>query len=213
MSGYDVLNINTRRIMNTKLVLAICCFSFFMSSLQAQQFSLGPLVSYNYTWVAGNDNRSDGFHGVGAGAKLTYSSLQNWGISGMFAYSQEGFRNTIGGLETKTTLHYLRIPLRFDYFFGKMGDDFRPKIYIGPSLGILGKATSEIGSAKVTVTDSYKPFDLGLAVGTGFNYRLAPSTWLNIDVTYTHGLVSIPENGADLKSRGLNIGAGVAFGF
>ena len=131
----------------------------------------------------------------------------------MFAYSQEGFRNTIGGLETKTTLHYLRIPLRFDYFFGKMGDDFRPKIYIGPSLGILGKATSEIGSAKVTVTDSYKPFDLGLAVGTGFNYRLAPSTWLNIDVTYTHGLVSIPENGADLKSRGLNIGAGVAFGF
>lgn len=199
--------------MNTKLILSTFCFSLFVFGLQAQQFSIGPAISYNYTWVAGNNTHSDGFNGVGAGAKFTYSSNQHWGVSGLVGYSMEGFNQTVEGLETTTKLHYLRIPLRLDYFFGAIDDHFRPKIYAGPSIGVLGKATSELGSVKRVVTDSYKPFDLGLSVGTGFNYRLAPSTWFNFDVTYTHGLVDIPENGSELKNRGLSVAAGVAFGF
>ena len=117
------------------------------------------------------------------------------------------------GLKAKTTLHYVRIPLRLDYFFGTIEDDFRPKIYAGPSVGFLVKADSKFSILKTDVTNEYEPFDLGLSLGTGFNYRIAPSTWLNVDITYTHGMRSIAKNGSDLKNRGMGVAAGIAFGF
>lgn len=199
--------------MNTKSFFSAIILSLFFLTTQAQQFSLGPFVGYNYNWVETNDDASDGHHGLNAGFKFTYSNLEHLGFSAAFAYSGEGYTQQIEGLESRTNLHYLRIPLRFDYYFGNMDDHFRPKIYAGPTFGILGKATSEFRSVKADVTDSFKPFDVGLSVGTGFNYRLAPSTWLNIDVNYTHGLVNINEGNADVKNRGIGASAGVAFGF
>ena len=34
--------------------------------------------------------------------------------------------------------------------------------------------------------DFYEGFDMGINFGTGFNYRLAESTWLNFGVAYTY---------------------------
>lgn len=199
--------------MNTKSFLAVCMLSLLGFAAHAQEFSLGPAVAYQRTWAAGNNYRTDGFNGVNAGLKWNYSTISNWGVGGAFNYSMEGFNQNIEGLESKTTLHYMRIPVQVNYFFGEFGDDFRPKVYAGPTLGFLGKATNEIRSIKTTVTDSYDPFDVGLSVGTGFNYRFAPATWLNVDVAYNHGFTDIPANGSTLRNRGVTVGAGVLFGF
>lgn len=201
------------QVMNTKSFLAVCMLTLLGFAAHAQEFSLGPAVAYQRTWAADNNNRTDGFNGVSAGLKWNYSSISSWGIGGAFNYSMEGFNQNIEGLNSRTTLHYMRIPVQVNYFFGEFGDDFRPKIYAGPTLGIMGKATNELRDIKTTVTDNYDPFDVALTVGTGFNYRVAPATWLNFDVAYNHGLMNIPANGLTLRNRGVSAGAGILFGF
>lgn len=199
--------------MNTKPILVVCMLTLLGFAAQAQEFSLGPMVAYQRTWAADNDNRTDGFNGINAGVKWNYSTISSWGVGGAFNYSMEGFNQGLEGLESKTTLYYMRIPVQINYFFGEFGNDFRPKIYAGPTLGIMGKATNELRGIKTTVTDNYEPLDVAVTVGTGFNYRIAPATWLNVDVAYNHGFTNIPANGSTLRNRGVMAGAGVLFGF
>jgi outer membrane protein W len=116
-------------------------------------------------------------------------------------------------------MNYLRIPLKFQYFFGDLGDNVRPKLFIGPSFAFLMGGKTEVRSGEVTTTidskDTFENFDVGLHIGAGFNYRLAERTWLNFDVAYTHGLLDVAgsKSGSDAQNRLVNVNLGVAFGF
>ena len=111
------------------------------------------------------------------------------------------------------------MPLKFQYFFGELGDNFRPKIFAGPSFAFLIGGKSEIRAGETTTTidskDVFEGFDVGLLGGLGFNYRLAERTWLNFDVAYTHGMLDVAgsKSNSDAKNRLVNVNVGVAFGF
>ncbi|MES2775955.1 MAG: porin family protein [Bacteroidota bacterium] len=211
-----------------KKVVAVALVAFAgMATVNAQNVSLGPVASFNHSWITGTSQSDRQFNpGFKVGATLTYSINPNWGVGGDLLFANEGAKAeaTVGNTKftNKTNLNYIRIPLKGTYFFGSLGDRFRPKLYAGPSFGILagGKIISEtenhaLGTkvrTEANSRDSYNGFDFGAIVGTGFNYRIGTATWLNFDLNYTNGFSDITKSDASfLSNRNYGIGLGVTF--
>lgn len=185
---------------------------------QAQVNSIGPTVGLNYAWLSDNDNGS-ARPSFNFGVLYNHSILQNSGIGIELRYSQEGSKTKIGNLTFTNAMNYLRVPLEYCYYFGALEDDFRPKIFAGPSFAFLigGESETQVGEENVTIDskDIYESFDFGLQAGAGFNYRLAELMWLNFEVAYTHGFLNVTgeNSGAEPQNRLVNVNLGVAFGF
>jgi Outer membrane protein beta-barrel domain len=183
------------------------------AALHAQQtLSFGPVLGANFSKISDVDN-AEFNTGLAAGGQLVYSNENNWGLGGALLYSREGVDISAGQFEGETNLTYLRVPLKGYLFFRENEDRFRPKVFIGPSIGILLNAETKVGGNEIEVKDAYNSFDLGLTAGAGFNARLSESgTWLNLDLGYTHGLVDVAKNGKG-SNRGISAMMGVMFGF
>ena len=145
------------------------------------------------------------------------SFVTNWGISGDIKFSSEG--HTVGSDADNKLVqraNYIRIPLQGIYFFGKYGDRVRPKVSLGPSFGILvgGKGRVFVDGDKVTeakLSDVWKGADFGFTIAGGGNVRIAPATWLNLDLSYYHGITDVAESGLKGKNRNLAANVGVTF--
>ena len=61
------------------------------------------------------------------------------------------------------------------------------------------------------IKSTTESFDFGVLGGAGLNYRLVKNTWLNTDLTYTHGIKEINNTG-DFSNRNLMLNIGVNFG-
>ena len=197
-------------------------------SVNAQNLSLGPIGSFNHSWITGSgasDNR-DFNPSFKAGATITYSIHPHWALGADLLFANEGAKSTttVANFETenKVNLNYIRVPLKAIYFFGDLGDKLRPKLYAGPSFGFLvgGKAKTETKNTTSGVTvkseadskDFYEGFDFGLTAGAGLNYRIARAIWLNFDVNYTNGFLDVTKNTTVNKSFNANRNLGVAVG-
>ena len=184
-------------------------------TVQAQQWSIGPMVGVSHNWMSNmeNDKAKLGFT---AGVIVNYSNFEHLGLGLGVKYSRAGVVTETGGREMETSLDYIQIPLKFSIYFNGIEDDFRPKIYLGPQVGFLVGGKTEIGSESGVTTvearDVYRPTDLGVLMGVGFNYRVAEATWLNLDLNYNHGLTNVADN-IDSKNRNVGLNFGVAFGF
>ena len=197
---------------NVLFALLICCGATAISAQETLSF--GPVVGANFAKISNSGPVDTEFNiGFAAGAQLIYSNENNWGLGGAVLYSREGVDVTSGTTEGETNLTYIRIPLKGYLFFRENEDNFRPKIFIGPSIGILLDADAKVGDTKFEVKDAYNTFDLGLTAGAGFNARLSEGTWLNFDLGYTHGLLDVAENGDDGSNRNISAMVGVLFGF
>ena len=227
---FVILNQTLSIMKKTILMMAIVMGTCFV--MKAQTLTVGPKAGVNITKLSNLDDiKSRG--GFTAGGFLVYSFIQNFGVGLDAMYSMEGakYESDFGSgedevrLKNKLDLNYLRFNVPLTYFFRLKDDNFRPKIYAGPSLGLLlsAKSKTEVMSdpsnsvvdEKRTVTGDYKGTDFGALVGTGFNYRLAETTWLNIDAAYHIGATDIPKEERDdpVKTRGFTFTAGVGFGF
>ncbi|HEX8278990.1 MAG TPA: outer membrane beta-barrel protein, partial [Segetibacter sp.] len=134
-----------------------------------------------------------------------YSAAEHFGIGLDVKYSFEGAKTSTPANEWD--LHYLRIPLKAIYFFNDYGNKVRPKIFAGPSFGIL--SSSKIND--VNVKSTTESFDFGILGGVGVNIRMVKNTWFNTDLTYTHGIKEINSTG-DYSNRNLMLNVGVNFG-
>jgi len=184
----------------------------------AQHLSLGPTAGFGHSWLSDDaTSRDSRFHpSYNIGGKLVYSTLTNWGFSLDAKFSGEG--GTIGDNsddKTKLNFNYIRVPVQAIYFFGKVGNAIRPKVSLGPSFGFLvgGKIKQYVNGnvvSEVKAKDVVKSFDLGINGAVGLNFRISKATWLNADLSYTHGLTNIAK-GADIKQRNLGLNVGVLF--
>jgi outer membrane protein W len=218
-----------------KTILMMAILTGTCSIIKGQTLTVGPKVGVNVTSLSNLDDIKSRA-GFTAGGFLVYSFVENFGIGLDAMYSMEGakYEYSFGSgedqvrLKNKLDLNYLRFNVPLTYFFRLKPDNFRPKIYAGPSIAFLmsAKSKTEVVSApgnsgyevdeKRTVTDNYKGTDFGAVIGTGFNYRLAEATWLNFDVAYHIGATDIPKDSDQddpIKNRGLSLTAGVGFGF
>lgn len=190
----------------------------------AQNVSFGPIVGLGHAWVSGFPGDKEFHLAASGGVTMVYSAGAHWGFGLDLKFSREGVKQEqkpafLEGQVSTLSAHYIRIPFKSMYFFGRLGNKIRPKIMAGPTIGFLvgGKQKVETTEGRflgeADAKDAIKIFDVGVHGGLGVNVRLTRNTWLNTDVTYYHGLRDIYEsNDADWKNRNIAWNVGVAFG-
>ena len=203
-----------KKILTMAVAIITCsaAFSQEVPGTPTSTFSIGPAIGFGHTGVR-NTSGTDVFKpNWNAGVIINYSNMKHTGLAAEILWSMEGGRVQSGGYETDLTMHYIRVPLRFAYYFGDFEDNFRPKITIGPSMGFLVQAVSDSDipdASRTDVTPSYYKFDIGGIASVGFNLKLATNIWLNTDFNYYTGFRPIR---ASQYNSNFGLRMGVAFG-
>lgn len=191
------------------------------TAAKAQYYSIGPVAGFGHSWIS-NTQTDTRFHpSPSLGIGMVYSRYLHWGFGADLVFSDEGmsYRVAAGSGMSNQSLHalYLRLPMKAYYFFGNYGSTVRPKVYLGPSVGVKIDEASRAGNGDLV---REKPamvnaFDLGLQAGAGVNIRIAKKTWLNLDLGYYQGLLDALDDGAGRynTNQNLRLNAGVLFGF
>ncbi len=106
-----------------------------------------------------------------------------------------------------------KVPVYFDFFFGQLGNRFRPKVYAGVAPGFLLDAKNN--DIEVD-NDNFNNVNFALTGGLGFNWRLASRVWLNTDLRAFLGLNDIREEGLrsgdKVANNTVQLSLGVAYG-
>lgn len=193
-----------KRIIIIPVALLLSVAAFAQQPVR-KAISIGPVIGFGHAWMSPVAN-SEYNPGMSAGLFGIYAPNEHWGLGMDVRYSIEGSKKDIpevGFVNQK--YQYLRVPVRAMYFFGKWGDDFRPKVTLGPSMGFL-----LAHDGPVYTTES--KFDFGVAATGGFNYRIYRGTWLNADLGYYHGFTDAimhTSNREMHRNLMLNIGVGL----
>ncbi len=197
-------------IMAAVLLISPTVFSQDAPEKTTKTLSLGPSVGFGHTGLrntVGTDIFKPSWR---AGIILNYSSRKHVGFAADVLWSMEGSKVETDDFNADLTIHYIRVPLKFAYYFGDFEDNFRPKITVGPSMGFLLKADGYVaGLESVDVTDNYEKFDIGVAASLGFNWKLATNIWLNTDFNYYTAFTPVRDSQYN-SNFGLQLG--VAFG-
>lgn len=186
-----------------------------------QRFSAGPRVGLNLSNYWGNADGMKFKPGLAAGAFLMYSSLNHFGISADVLYSQRGtkysgtvlppFGNPVTATFTQR-VNYLEIPVVARYFLTLSGN-FRPNIFIGPSLGIKLNARrvngeSDAFSSRFTAetinaenNNDFNNLDLGATGGFQLNWGVGNRQRFLIDARYNLGLSDVQTNLPNIWGR------------
>lgn len=139
-----------------------------------------------------------------AGLSAAFVPDNKFGYGMDVKYSAEGSRLENPDDTTVSVLHYIRVPVKLIYYFGRYENDFHPKCSIGPTIGFLVNEAHSYGAKNV---------DLGVSGSAGFNYRLFSTTFLSIDFNYYQGFIDVygKTSNKELNSNfGFNVG--VIFG-
>lgn len=200
------------------LTIGVAVFTFSAAFSQdapttdTKIFSIGPTVGFGHTGIR-NTDEIDQFKAYwNAGIILNYSTSEHVGFAANVLWSREGglVERSSDGIQSDLTLQYIRVPLKFAYFFGEFKNDFRPKVTIGPTFGFLVDAHNDMeDTGRSDVMDFYEAFDFGMNASLGFNWKLAENMWLNTDLGYYTGFRAIRSNQYN-SNFGLNVG--IAFG-
>jgi len=200
------------KIMKTTKILITLLFAVFaFSEMRAQgkdRISIGPRGGVNISNVS-NVEESQSVTGVALGLTSTYSFNERTGLTVDALYSVEGYKAPF----EEYKLRYLQVPVYFDFFFGELGNRFRPKIYGGVSPSFfLGGTLNELDINQ----PYYSDFILNVTGGLGFNYRIGDRIWLNTDARAFYGVNDIRHEdvatGDPVKPRTYQFSLGLAYG-
>jgi outer membrane protein W len=176
-------------------------------------WSIGPEVGVSLSKYGRDADPNNFKPGIVTGLAVTYSIINTFGITGKVLYHQKGA--TFQEDDIKQTLGYIEIPVVGRFFLNKEGQ-FRPNIFVGPSIGFLTGAKNKVGSNDPermdTFKDSFNTVDLGVTGGMGCNIRILNETYLVLDARYTHGGSDITKANADVNNNNFAFTAGVNFG-
>jgi outer membrane protein W len=193
------------------LFLIFLCVASAASNVYAQKrnrqvVSIGPKVGVNFSNLHGDVSNQAMQPGLSAGAILTYSVVNTFGISVEALYSQKGakFENAPFSSNQRINfnrrLNYVEVPLLARYFLNKEGN-FRPNVFLGPNFGfkLNGKdvnreVVSGTAQPDADISNAINPVDVGITGGIGLNLRLQESLRALLDVRYTHGISNIADS-------------------
>lgn len=172
---------------------------FLSTSYAQQRFSAGPRLGLNLSNYWGNADGMKFKPGVAAGAFLMYSSLNHFGISADVLYAQRGTRYEKDGIKFTQRVNYLEIPVAARYFLTLAGN-FRPNVFIGPSLGIKLNAKRVNGFDGENSND-FNNLDLGAIGGFQLNWGVGNRQRFLIDARYNLGLSGVQTNLPNIWGR------------
>ena len=184
-----------------KKILFIGLLSTFAYAVQAQLHAdFGVKGGLNIANLKMENSSSPdtklGLH-LGALCHLHFST--NWAIQPELMYSNQGAEQTISGVDYKVKLHYVNIPVLFQYM---TGSGFR--LQTGPQLGILAGAKTKAGDSESDVKDVYDTFDFAWALGASY----VTNSGFGVDARYNFGLANILDDKEDpfVKNKVLQVG-------
>lgn len=189
--------------------------------VRASQWSIGPKAGLNLSHFWGDGFNKDAAHPRLAGqfgAFVTWSNDGWFAISGELLYSAKGARyryeNPFGDDAVSVTrADYLEIPIMFRGFILTEGR-VRPHLSVGPSVGFLVLARSKglkpINTDAISFHDDARKVDIGLNFGGGVNIEVGRNIWINPELRYNLGLISLGED-SDTRNGALTVGVGVGF--
>ncbi len=196
--------------MSKKITLLFALLLFNAKLISAQTLSIGPMAGVNVSTIKSASNTKS-LVGLSIGGFLNYSVNDHFGLGAKLMYSQLGSAYTTS--DDIHRLNYLQLPLTATYYFGDAGNQFRPKIFVGPYVGALLRANHKNGD-EVMGGDGqpfYNKTDVGGLIGAGFNYRIKSRTWLNIDAGLGKSFTDITNAGLGYHNLAFSINAGVSF--
>lgn len=196
--------------MFTRSVLTLSGIILVASSVQAQTLSVGPMIGGNIATVAGASN-TKGLLGPSIGGFVNYSVNDHVGFSLKAMYA--GLGTAFDGNAERIRLHYIQVPLTAVYYFGEIGDAFRPKVFAGGYVAPLIQANNQNGNEILGPdgASAYQNFDFGGVIGGGFNYRILSRMWLNVDAGFTRGATDITKNKLNFQNSAFQGHVGISF--
>lgn len=197
--------------MTKKIVFAVAVILMNVKLVSAQTLSIGPMVGVNVSTIVA-DPTTKYLPGLSLGGFANYSIDSHWGLSAKLLYSQFGDKSKT--VDNHTRLHYVQLPVTGVYYFGNEGQKFRPKVFAGLYAGALLQANNGNGDVVIQSDGSkaYNDFDFGGLAGLGFNYRLKPRTWLNVDAGFNRGFTDITKtSNTNYNNLAFNLNVGVSF--
>ena len=202
-----------RKILSATLIALLAFMLPSITKAQTERvWSFGPELGLSISKYGNDGSNSEAKPGVAGGLFLTYSIIDNFGITTKLLYNERGAE--FSSLNTKQTLQYIEIPVIGRFFLNREGN-VRPNIFFGPSFAFLAGAKNKIGG-DVEKIDSYKnsfnTFDFGLTGGLGCSFRIRNETYFVLDGRYTHGISDISKDNDDINNKSFLISAGLQFG-
>lgn len=179
--------------------------------IEQSKFSIGVIGGFGHSFLMPYSNTAF-CPSWNAGISAIYSPWQHWGVGLDALYSAEGakfyYQNGASD-QSDLTIHreldYVRVPVKVIYFFRTYEKDFRPKVSLGPTLGVLVNEKNSSNASSV---------DLGANLTLGFNYRIARAIWINVDANYYQGFLDTYSGNSETDLNGnIRLNAGINFGF
>lgn len=184
-----------------KIFLNICLAILFMKGTSnAQHVNIGIKAGLNVYNISSSDNSNyDPKLGVHFGLIGHIHRSDYFAIQPEIIFSMQGAKYSAGGLDYKTNLNYINIPVMFQYMFE---NGFR--LEAGPQLGILVSAKNIVNDTDNNIKDQVKTFDFGVGLGVSYVHV---SSGFGVDARYNIGLSNINDNGTEkLRNAGIQFG-------
>ena len=167
---------------------------------------IGPSVGFGHAYFVPYNSDIEFQPQYSVGLTTTYNFDDIWGITGSALFSSEGRLMDDGRNKTDIRLDYIRIPVRGIVYFAGMEETVRPKISVGPSLGIL---VNEDGTREGERAESA---DFGINATGGFDIKVNEEVSLTAEVNYYQGFIKNRPNYSKKEYNG-NVGVSVGLLF
>ena len=206
-----------KKALLTLIVISVATIASF-----AQFIGIGARGGLNFANVTVNNNGSPGT-AFSPEAKTGYqlAGIVEFGFNKFFSvvpeiiYSSQGFNLQSAGIQYKTTLNYIQVPVLARLSLNLQ----RGRIFInaGPQLGLKTSLTTDLpggGSIGGVSSSDFKSTDFGVVLGGGAGLDIGPGSVFT-DIRYTLGLTNINTNNSlgDMKSGVFTISLGYMFKF
>jgi hypothetical protein len=108
---------------------------------------------------------------------------------------------------------YVEFPLLLK-FMAPLSDRIAPHASLGPALGILLQAESDLADGRhIELTDRTERIDLGIMIGAGASIEVGASGAVYVDARYNHGLLNTNKIATSEESESTNRAFYVTVGY
>ncbi|GAB2789946.1 porin family protein [Hymenobacter latericoloratus] len=174
-------------ILMKKITLSLLLVAGATGLARAQSVQVGIKAGPTLATITGDDaNDANKYKaGLNAGVALQFGlAPKNFiALQPEILYSMKGARTENGAVESKSTLHYIDVPVLL-----RINAD-GPFFELGPQVGFLVGVKNELksGAGSVSGTDKslYNTVDIGGVAGVGYQFGSGPSLGLRYNMGFT----------------------------
>jgi hypothetical protein len=211
-----------KKLLVTVLAMAALIALAYAPVQAATKLQAGLKAGLGLADIWGSDADSV-FEGASPGTKvgfcgggfLAIDAIEKVRIQPEILYVMKGAKATISGVDVKTKLDYLEIPVLVKWMIPTQSK-ISPNLFAGPAIAIRtsAKAEGEQGGVAVEfdIKDSVKAIDFGVVLGGGVDVKAGKGN-ATFDVRYTLGLSSFDDSSEKLDIKNGVISAMVGYSF